>query len=104
MEYTIISVISVVIGAFISFFILNKLNDKNKSNQNIEHLFELQKKDWEKGQSDFKGIIEPLKENLKDLCASYQEAIIDTLFLRIKIAVEITQIKIVSISGGFAAK
>jgi len=67
MEYTIISVISVVIGALITFFILNKLNDKNKSNQNIEHLFELQKKDWEKGQSDFKGIIEPLKENLKDL-------------------------------------
>ena len=67
MEYTIISVISVVVGALISFFILNKLNDKNKSNQNIEHLFELQKKDWEKGQSDFKGIIEPLKENLRDL-------------------------------------
>ena len=67
MEYTIISVISVIIGSLISFFILNRLNNKNQSNQNIEHLFELQKKDWEKGQSDFKGIIEPLKENLKDL-------------------------------------
>ena len=67
MEYTIISVISVIIGFLISFFILRKSSNKNQSDQNMEHLFELQKKDWEKGQADFKGIIEPLKENLKDL-------------------------------------
>ena len=38
-----------------------------------------------------------------DLCASFQEAIVDTLLLRLKNAIHETGIKTVSISGGVAA-
>ena len=44
-----------------------------------------------------------IKSNLKNICASYQEAIIDSLLLRVKFAIEKTKINIISISGGVAA-
>tara|TARA_B100001029_G_C15039139_1_gene442304 strand:- start:264 stop:1259 length:996 start_codon:yes stop_codon:yes gene_type:complete len=46
---------------------------------------------------------EEVNINLKHLCASYQEAIVDTLLLRIKYAIEETGINSISISGGVAA-
>ena len=41
--------------------------------------------------------------NLSDLSASYQEAIIDSLIIRIKYSLELTNLNIISISGGVAA-
>ena len=41
-----------------------------------------------------------ISSNLKDLCASYQENIIDTLLLRLKDAAEKYQIYNISIVGG----
>ena len=70
MEYTIIVIISLLVGFFLSAFIYNKSNNSlnnDSISKNIEHLLELQKKDWDKGQSDFRGILEPLKENLTKL-------------------------------------
>ncbi len=64
MEYIIISAASLIIGYFISI-ILNKAS--NNSDIRLEHLFDLQRKDWEKGQSEFKGILDPIKENLNQL-------------------------------------
>ena len=44
-----------------------------------------------------------INENLNDICASYQEAIVDSLLLRVKYAIEKTRIDTISISGGVAA-
>ena len=46
---------------------------------------------------------EEIANNLNDICASYQEAIVDSLLLRVKYAIEESGIKTVSISGGVAA-
>ena len=67
MEYVIISIICLAAGFLLSFFFIHKMNNNQNEDKNIEHLFELQRKDWEKGQSDFRGLVEPLKENLKEL-------------------------------------
>ena len=67
MEYVIISIICLTAGFLLSFFFIHKMNNNQNEDKNIEHLFELQRKDWEKGQSDFRGLVEPLKENLKEL-------------------------------------
>ena len=70
MEYIIISAIclfSLISGFLLSFFLIRRSSSDSHSDKNLEHLLELQRKDWEKGQSDFKGLIEPLKENLKEL-------------------------------------
>ena len=76
MEYAIIVIISLLVGFFLSAFIYNKFNssvNNDTLSKNIEHLLELQKKDWDKGQSDFKGILEPLKENLTKLDKQVRE-------------------------------
>jgi N6-L-threonylcarbamoyladenine synthase len=44
-----------------------------------------------------------IKEDIADLSASYQEAIVDTLIQKIQLAVNETGIKTISISGGVAA-
>ncbi len=44
-----------------------------------------------------------IDENINDICASYQEAIVDTLLIRLKHAMVKTKIKTISISGGVAA-
>ncbi|NQU67321.1 MAG: tRNA (adenosine(37)-N6)-threonylcarbamoyltransferase complex transferase subunit TsaD [Candidatus Marinimicrobia bacterium] len=44
-----------------------------------------------------------IQSNLNDLCASYQEVIVDTLIDRIHKAVEITGIRRFSVAGGVAA-
>tara|TARA_Y100001970_G_C14232607_1_gene859616 strand:+ start:1157 stop:2257 length:1101 start_codon:yes stop_codon:yes gene_type:complete len=70
MEYAIIVIISLLVGVFLSTFIYNKSNNSLNNetlSKNIEHLLEIQKKDWDRGQSDFKGILEPLKGNLEKL-------------------------------------
>jgi len=70
MEYIIISAISItclIVGFLLSLFLNRKEDTGNQSEKNLEHLLEIQRKDWEKGQSDFKGLIDPLKENLKEL-------------------------------------
>ena len=67
MEYAIISAICLIIGFLLSFFLLRNNESQNNSGKNIEHLLELQKKDWEKNQVYFKGLVEPLKDNLKNL-------------------------------------
>ena len=66
MQYAIISAICLILGFLLSFFFIHKTSNNN-SDKNLEHLLELQKKDWEKNQVDFKGLVEPLKGNLKDL-------------------------------------
>ena len=43
-----------------------------------------------------------INENINDICASYQEAIVDTLLIRLKHAMVKTKIKTISISGGVA--
>ena len=76
MEYAIIVIISLLVGFFLSAFIYNKFNtsvNNDALSKNIEHLLELQRKDWDKGQSDFKGILEPLKENLTKLDKQVRE-------------------------------
>tara|TARA_B100001123_G_C15149401_1_gene962881 strand:+ start:39 stop:1127 length:1089 start_codon:yes stop_codon:yes gene_type:complete len=70
MEYITILAIclfSLIVGFLLSFFFTHRDSTNNHSEKNLEHLLELQRKDWEKGQSDFKGLIDPLKENLKEL-------------------------------------
>ena len=68
MEYAIASIISLIIGVFLSYFILRSPRD-NSSNlsKDIQHLLEIQRKDWEKGQLDLKSLVNPLTDNLKDL-------------------------------------
>jgi len=44
-----------------------------------------------------------ITENLNHICASYQEAIVDSLLIRVKYAIEETGVKTISISGGVAA-
>jgi len=69
MEYSIISIISVAIGLLLYHFLLNKnkTNDLDTVPREFQHLLEIQRKDWEKGQVDFKGVVNPLQENLKTL-------------------------------------
>ena len=69
MEYSIISIISVAIGLLLYHFLLNKnkANDLDVVPREFQHLLEIQRKDWEKGQVDFKGVVNPLQENLKTL-------------------------------------
>ena len=69
MEYSIISIISVAIGLLLYHFLLNKnkSNDLDTVPKEFQHLLEIQRKDWEKGQVDFKGVVNPLQENLKTL-------------------------------------
>ena len=78
MEYAIIAIIvitSLALGFFLNSFLSNNKNksDNDILSKNIQHLLELQKKDWDKGQSDFKGIIDPLKENLMKLDKQVRE-------------------------------
>ena len=47
--------------------------------------------------------INDIQKNIADLAASYQEAIVDSLIQRIKLAVKETGINMISISGGVAA-
>ena len=69
MEYSIISIISVALGLLLYHFLLNKKEDSRSGNlsKEIKYLLEIQRKDWEKGQIDFKGVVNPLQENLKTL-------------------------------------
>ena len=69
MEYSIIAIVSVIIGFVLSYFLFKKNDGMNTDNlsKDIKHLLELQRKDWEKGQIDFKGVVNPLQENLKSL-------------------------------------
>ena len=69
MEYSIISIISVAIGLLLYHFLLNKnkTSDLDTVPKEFQHLLEIQRKDWEKGQVDFKGVVNPLQENLKTL-------------------------------------
>ena len=67
MEYVLLSIIFLGVGFLLSFIFIHKINTDKDADKNIEHLFDLQRKDWEKGQSDFRGLVEPLKENLKEL-------------------------------------
>jgi len=70
MEYIIISITAVIFGFFLSQWFINRAE---RNDSNIEHLFSLQRKDWEKGQSDFKGLLDPLKENLNKLDQQVRE-------------------------------
>ena len=70
MEYIIISIIALIFGFFLSQWFINRVE---RNDSNIEHLFSLQRKDWEKGQSDFKGLLDPLKENLNKLDQQVRE-------------------------------
>ena len=54
MEYAIIVAICLITGFLLSFFLLRNNESQNNSDKNLEHLLELQKKDWEKNQVDFK--------------------------------------------------
>ena len=70
MEYIIIftaCLIFLISGFLLSYFFTRKNENIDFSEKKIEHLLELQRKDWEKGQSNFKSLIDPLKENLKEL-------------------------------------
>ena len=67
MEYAIISAICLILGFLLSFFLYRNSGPQNNSGKSLEHLLELQKKDWEKNQLDFRGLVEPLKDNLKNL-------------------------------------
>ena len=75
MEYSIISIVSVALGILLYHFLLNKKEDSDSGNlsKEIEYLLEIQRKDWEKGQIDFKGVINPLQENLKTLDKQIRE-------------------------------
>ena len=46
---------------------------------------------------------ENIKQNLNDLCASYQEAVVDILIEKLRLAVELHKVKCVSIVGGVSA-
>ena len=69
MEYSIIAIISLALGLLLYHFLLNKNENEGSNNlsKEMQHLLELQRKDWEKGQIDFKGVVNPLQENLKNL-------------------------------------
>ena len=75
MEYTIIAITCLIVGFLLSYFILkqNKNSDVKNLSNDIKHLLEIQKKDWEKGQIDFKGVVNPLKDNLKTLDKQIRE-------------------------------
>ena len=65
MEYSItIAIVCLIFGFLLCYFLFKQNNTDNLS-KDIKHLLELQKKDWEKGQIDFKGVVNPLQENLK---------------------------------------
>jgi N6-L-threonylcarbamoyladenine synthase len=44
-----------------------------------------------------------IKENLKDICASIQHAIVETLIKKLKLAIEETKVKHIAIAGGVSA-
>ena len=69
MDFVLVSIISLIIGFMLSYFIL-RLNKDNNSNlsKDIQHLLELQKKDWEKGQLDFKGLVNCLSVHKGPIC------------------------------------
>ena len=69
MEYSIIAAICLILGFLICYFLFKQNNNISTESlsKDIQHLLELQKKDWEKGQIDFKGVVNPLQENLKTL-------------------------------------
>ena len=55
MEYSIIAIISLALGLLLYHFLLNKNGNEGSNNlsKEMQHLLELQRKDWEKGQIDF---------------------------------------------------
>ena len=83
MEYTIIAFTCLIIGFLLSYIILkqNKNIDVKNLSSDIKHLLEIQKKDWEKGQVDFRGVLNPLKDNLKNLdkFSTYQNVLYNPL-------------------------
>ena len=75
MEYSIIAIISLALGLLLYHFLLNK-NDgisPDSLSKEIQHLLEIQRKDWEKGQVDFKSVVNPLHDNLKILDKQIRE-------------------------------
>ena len=75
MEYSLIAIFSFILGLLIYHFLFNKSEPVNFDglSKDIHHLLEIQRKDWEKGQIDLKGVVNPLSENLKILDKQIRE-------------------------------
>ena len=69
MEYSLIAIFSFILGLLLYHFLFNKSEPVNFDglSKDIQHLLDLQRKDWEKGQIDLKGVVSHLSENLKIL-------------------------------------
>ena len=75
MEYSLIAIFSFILGLLLYHFLFNKSEPVNFDglSKDIHHLLEIQRKDWEKGQIDLKGVVNPLSENLKILDKQIRE-------------------------------
>ena len=58
-EYSLIAIFSFILGLLIYHFLFNKSEPVNFDglSKDIHHLLEIQRKDWEKGQIDLKGVV-----------------------------------------------
>ena len=63
MEYSLIAIFSFTIGLLLYHFLFNKSEPVNFDglSKDIQYLLDIQRKDWEKGQIDLKGVVNPLK-------------------------------------------
>jgi DNA recombination protein RmuC len=75
MEYSLIAIFSFILGLLLYHFLFNKSEPVNFDglSKDIQHLLDIQRKDWEKGQIDLKGVVNPLSENLKILDKQIRE-------------------------------